>query len=89
MQKVLGLSVNWLYCFPMKTTNKQRQPVAYLAPNSPARFSYLGGDYVSGDRPEAVEEMFTSATPGFVHLNMENGCKLTVETGKGYLLGVK
>lgn len=73
----------------MKTTNKQCQPVAYLAPNSPTRLSYLGGDYVSGDKPEAVEEMFTSSTPGFVHLSMTNGRRLTVETGKGYLLGVK
>lgn len=24
MQKVLGLPVNWLYCFPMKTTNEER-----------------------------------------------------------------
>jgi hypothetical protein len=67
----------------MKTQNAR----CYLAPYAPARFSYTGGAYVAGDKPEAVAEEFTSTTPGLLHITLVNGCHLTVETGKGYLLG--
>ena len=61
---------------------------AYLAPYAPARFSYTGNPYPSGPKPQAIVEMYTSREPGFLHIDLANGCKLTVETGKGYLLPV-
>jgi hypothetical protein len=58
----------------------------YLAPYAPAKFAYTGTPYKAGDRPEEIEAEFTSAKPGFLHITLVNGCHLTVETGKGYLI---
>lgn len=73
----------------MKLPEPARPPVAFLAPNSPARTAFFGEDYVAGPSPEPIVEQFTCLRPGYVHVELASGDILTVETGKGYLLPIK
>jgi hypothetical protein len=68
------------------------KPILYLAPQTKVRRTYPRANesshYVSGNSPEPVAKWFTSIKPGQVHVDLFNGEHLTVQTGKGYLLGI-